>query len=40
LSFNDLPIPLQREKLEHFFYEYKKDIDQIDDVLVIGFMAQ
>jgi tetratricopeptide (TPR) repeat protein len=40
LSFNDLPIPLQREKLEHFFYEYKKDIDQIDDILVIGFMAQ
>jgi tetratricopeptide (TPR) repeat protein len=39
LTINNLPIELQGKKLESFFYEYKQKIDQIDDILVIGFMV-
>jgi tetratricopeptide (TPR) repeat protein/serine phosphatase RsbU (regulator of sigma subunit) len=39
LSINNQSIEDQGKKLETFFFEYKKDIDQIDDILVIGFMA-
>lgn len=39
LSINHLPMDLQHQKLESFFFAYKKNIDQIDDILVIGFLA-
>lgn len=36
LSVHKLPIEEQGKKLETFFYEYKQNIEQIDDILVIG----
>ena len=39
LSTNHLSAEQQGLKLESFFYDYKKDIDQIDDILVIGFIV-
>ena len=36
LKINDLPIEQQGIKLESFFYDYKGETEQIDDILVIG----
>jgi phosphoserine phosphatase RsbU/P len=33
---SDFPLPIQREKLTDFFTNWKGDLEQVDDVLVIG----
>ncbi|HAN77032.1 MAG TPA: hypothetical protein DCQ31_04270 [Bacteroidales bacterium] len=37
LSISDLPINEQQAKLENTFDEWKGGLEQVDDVLVIGF---
>jgi tetratricopeptide (TPR) repeat protein len=37
ISLSALDIEIQSEKIASFFYEYKQNIEQVDDVLVIGF---
>jgi len=36
LSIQDTPIQQQGKELEDFYYDYKKDLEQIDDILVMG----
>ncbi len=36
LTLNHLPCEEQKNKLEAFFYEWKSELEQVDDVLVIG----
>lgn len=32
----DLPVAIQKDKLERFFNDWKGDVEQIDDILIIG----
>jgi len=36
LSIQDIPLPQQEASLDKFISEYRKDIEQIDDILVMG----
>ena len=35
-NISNLPMEQQKQKLEDFFYEWKGELEQVDDVCIIG----